>query len=168
MDIVFNKSTCLFVCFLLLKDLDILFYDHFESEKDNKEPILMDSSDLVIPHPLMQERDFVLTPLKEVAGEGYFHPKLNLSIASLLDQLQQKSKSSDNTNTFQEDKAIRVIPLPRGRMIWFNETLVMGILNVTPDSFSDGGKWNDSVDHAVQHALEMVSNGASIIDIGGE
>ena len=35
------------------------------------------------------------------------------------------------------------------------KTLIMGILNVTPDSFSDGGKWN-SVDRAVQHMLEMV------------
>ena len=37
------------------------------------------------------------------------------------------------------------------------KTLIMGILNVTPDSFSDGGKWN-SVDRAVQHMLEMVVN----------
>lgn len=46
-------------------------------------------------------------------------------------------------------------------------TLVMGILNVTPDSFSDGGMF---VDHsaAVVHAREMVENGADIIDIGGE
>lgn len=48
-----------------------------------------------------------------------------------------------------------------------NETFVMGILNVTPDSFSDGGKFN-SVERAVQHAKEMVENGAKIIDIGGE
>lgn len=47
------------------------------------------------------------------------------------------------------------------------KTLIMGILNVTPDSFSDGGKWN-SVDKAVQHMLEMVVNGADTIDIGAE
>lgn len=47
------------------------------------------------------------------------------------------------------------------------ETFVMGILNVTPDSFSDGGKYN-SIEEAVQHAKEMVENGAKIIDIGGE
>ncbi len=45
--------------------------------------------------------------------------------------------------------------------------LVMGILNVTPDSFSDGGQF-DHVDVAVQHALSMQKNGAEIIDIGGE
>ncbi|QCR34345.1 dihydropteroate synthase [Lysinibacillus sp. SGAir0095] len=47
------------------------------------------------------------------------------------------------------------------------ETFVMGILNVTPDSFSDGGQFN-SVDRAVQHAKKMVEEGAKIIDIGGE
>lgn len=47
------------------------------------------------------------------------------------------------------------------------KTLIMGILNVTPDSFSDGGKWY-SLDKAVQHMLEMVVNGADIIDIGAE
>ena len=43
----------------------------------------------------------------------------------------------------------------------------MGILNVTPDSFSDGGKFN-KIDQAIKHAKEMVENGADIIDIGGE
>ncbi|MCM2535561.1 dihydropteroate synthase [Neobacillus pocheonensis] len=47
------------------------------------------------------------------------------------------------------------------------KTIVMGILNATPDSFSDGGKFTE-VDIAVKHALEMVENGADIIDIGGE
>jgi dihydropteroate synthase len=46
-------------------------------------------------------------------------------------------------------------------------TLVMGILNVTPDSFSDGGKFL-SRDHAVGHALQMLDDGADIIDVGGE
>ncbi len=46
-------------------------------------------------------------------------------------------------------------------------TLVMGILNVTPDSFSDGGKWNRR-DDALRHMEEMVRDGADIIDIGAE
>ncbi len=45
--------------------------------------------------------------------------------------------------------------------------MIMGILNVTPDSFSDGGD-HSSIDTAVAHALKMVSDGAEIIDIGGE
>ena len=47
------------------------------------------------------------------------------------------------------------------------ETFVMGILNVTPDSFSDGGKYN-SVETAVAQAKKLVAEGAKIIDVGGE
>lgn len=45
--------------------------------------------------------------------------------------------------------------------------LLMGIVNVTPDSFSDGG-WYDSVDAAVEHGLRLVAEGADILDVGGE
>lgn len=48
-----------------------------------------------------------------------------------------------------------------------NHCYVMGILNVTPDSFSDGGKWN-RIDAAKKHTGEMIRDGAAIIDIGGE
>lgn len=48
-----------------------------------------------------------------------------------------------------------------------NRTYVMGILNVTPDSFSDGGKWN-SMDRAMKHVEEMLAEGMDILDIGGE
>lgn len=48
-----------------------------------------------------------------------------------------------------------------------NRTYIMGILNVTPDSFSDGGKY-DHLDAALYHAEEMIREGADIVDIGGE
>ena len=48
-----------------------------------------------------------------------------------------------------------------------NETYIMGILNVTPDSFSDGGKFNN-LDAALPHAEEMIKEGTDIVDIGGE
>lgn len=48
-----------------------------------------------------------------------------------------------------------------------NHTYIMGILNVTPDSFSDGGKWN-GMDAALRHAEEMIEAGADILDVGGE
>ncbi|MCZ0755807.1 dihydropteroate synthase [Anoxybacillus sp. J5B_2022] len=47
------------------------------------------------------------------------------------------------------------------------KTIIMGILNVTPDSFSDGGRFN-AIDRAVEHAKKLVVEGADIIDIGGE
>lgn len=46
-------------------------------------------------------------------------------------------------------------------------TLVMGIVNVTEDSFSDGGKWID-IDRAIAHGRELVAQGADMIDVGGE
>ncbi|URZ03682.1 dihydropteroate synthase [Clostridium felsineum] len=46
-------------------------------------------------------------------------------------------------------------------------TYIMGILNVTPDSFSDGGKFNN-LDNALKHAAKLIEDGADIIDIGGE
>ena len=46
-------------------------------------------------------------------------------------------------------------------------TYIMGILNVTPDSFSDGGKWNN-LDAALKHTEEMIADGCDILDIGGE
>lgn len=46
-------------------------------------------------------------------------------------------------------------------------TYIMGILNITPDSFSDGGKWNDR-DGALRHVEKMLKDGADLIDIGGE
>jgi len=57
--------------------------------------------------------------------------------------------------------------LRRRRLELGTRTLVMGILNVTPDSFSDGGQFL-SRDHAVGHALQMLDDGADILDVGGE
>ena len=44
---------------------------------------------------------------------------------------------------------------------------IMGVLNVTPDSFSDGGEWFD-YDAAVAHGRELAAQGAAILDVGGE
>ena len=55
----------------------------------------------------------------------------------------------------------------KDRKVVFDSTKVMGILNVTPDSFSDGGQYN-SIDKALLHAQQMVDDGATFIDVGGE
>jgi dihydropteroate synthase len=82
----------------------------------------------------------------------------------LLVSLRAKKKYSGG----EKAKAVRVLPLPRGRLLIFNETIIMGILNVTPDSFSDGGKYSQSVETAVREALQMQKDGAAIVDVGGE
>jgi hypothetical protein len=55
----------------------------------------------------------------------------------------------------------------KGKEFNFSSAYVMGILNVTPDSFSDGGKYLNP-DKAAEHGIEMIDNGADIIDVGGE
>lgn len=57
--------------------------------------------------------------------------------------------------------------LPHGLTLPTGRTLVMGILNVTPDSFSDGGRWSDP-GRALDHAREMLERGADLVDVGGE
>jgi dihydropteroate synthase len=54
-----------------------------------------------------------------------------------------------------------------GKIVDLTHPVVMGILNVTPDSFSDGGRFSD-LGRALEHALRMVEEGAAIIDVGGE
>jgi dihydropteroate synthase len=65
----------------------------------------------------------------------------------------------------QSESPAATLELADGRVIQF--PAVMGVLNVTPDSFSDGGKYLDP-DRAVEHALAMEADGADVIDVGGE
>lgn len=62
---------------------------------------------------------------------------------------------------------IRLIDCNGKDLVIGEKTLIMGILNITPDSFSDGGKYIN-IDDAVDYAIKMVEEGADIIDIGGE
>lgn len=57
--------------------------------------------------------------------------------------------------------------LCRGHKVALDRVVLMGVLNVTPDSFSDGGLWLDP-EAAIPHAIRMVSEGAGIVDVGGE
>src|SRR5947207_2924402 len=57
--------------------------------------------------------------------------------------------------------------ISRRSLLYGDRTLVMGVLNVTPDSFSDGGEFA-SLNDALAHAEQMINEGADIIDIGGE
>lgn len=61
----------------------------------------------------------------------------------------------------------RTVRCQHGKHLDLAQPQVMGILNVTPDSFSDGGKYNE-IDAALNQCEQMIENGASIIDIGGE
>jgi dihydropteroate synthase len=76
---------------------------------------------------------------------------------------------------YSESKVLIIIPEskqrnaqePRDMFSQFDKPLIMGILNITPDSFSDGGKYT-SIDDALQQVERMLAEGVDIIDIGGE
>lgn len=141
-------------------DLDIIFYNNQ----------LIKLPNLDIPHPRLHEREFVLRPLCDM-DEEYIHPHYQRTVKHLLDDI---TKQHTHTHTQSTDSIYRVLPLGTDvlhhrRLIRFdNRVLIAGILNVTPDSFSDGGKYNSCIDSAVDHAKTLLDDGADIIDIGGE
>ena len=102
---------------------------------------VMDTERLTLPHPRAKERVFVRRPLAE-AGFSF-----------------DEDLCEDDT-----PECFRSI---FGRWPKGERTLVMGILNVTPDSFSDGGELT-SVEAALKRAEAMVRDGADILDVGGE
>jgi 2-amino-4-hydroxy-6-hydroxymethyldihydropteridine diphosphokinase len=148
-------------------DMDILLMERLDSSNSNNnntwQPMFVNDNDngarLTIPHVGISERDFVLRPLIDILGHEAVHPKLLVSYG----ELEQRRSAVHGKST-----AVRVIPLRRQGFLSFDRTLIMGILNVTPDSFSDGGQWSTSIDAAVARALQMEQEGADIIDIGGE
>ncbi|KAJ1535555.1 trifunctional dihydropteroate synthetase [Nowakowskiella sp. JEL0078] len=129
-------------------DLDILLYETLE----------INTPLLTIPHPRMSEREFVLRPLSDIAA-NLEHPKLFRTIAKLLALLGHET-ASEPTSLFR-----KVIPLSNQIIPLSTKTYIMGILNVTPDSFSDGGNFNNPAS-ALVHATHLAAS-STIIDVGG-
>ncbi|DAZ94420.1 TPA: hypothetical protein N0F65_002560 [Lagenidium giganteum] len=138
-------------------DVDVLFYDDMVITTDTSE------GPLIIPHERIAERDFVLAPLCDLAPD-YRHPVLNTAINELFEQLKdgEKRRDKDFTPPVPMLPVVKAAPWQLG-----SKTFVMGIVNVTPDSFTDGGDLA-TVDAAVARALQMEEQGVDIIDIGGE
>ena len=166
-------------------DLDILYY---HEDGDPSKPITVEKpgekkgseeGSLFVPHVRLHEREFVLRPLAELAP-SLPHPLREQQTVS------QMLRACERTRPGDTPPLVRVLPLKRrrgggeggreeGRLLLpldpvhnKTSTVVMGILNATPDSFSDGGKDAGSVEAAVGRALRMREEGAGIIDIGGE
>lgn len=137
-------------------DLDIIFHD--------KGPHVCER--LTIPHPRYAERPFVLAPLADLSGAG--GDAKNETNRGLL-VAKQIWEGLGGEDAMSSAEIERVMPL-KGDSLWKwgQKTDVMGILNVTPDSFSDGGAFSGSVETALKHARKMIAEGATIIDIGGQ
>ncbi|KDN40602.1 Dihydropteroate synthase [Tilletiaria anomala UBC 951] len=137
-----------------LVDLDILFYDRAEVD---------DGPRLTIPHPLMKEREFVLRPLADILP-NFEHPSASRTVAQLLSILQ-------NSPDYEGGHGIRKVTFvpteaSTSTLSWGSRTYVMGIINATPDSFSDGGD-NLNAEPAIRSAMRMVEQGVDILDVGG-
>ncbi len=131
-------------------DIDILLYD----------AAVVEQEDFRIPHAQLHERDFVLAPLNEIAPQ-VVHPRLEKTIEAL-------SVALDLTQVCVFARR----PLRVGSSWWYwgRQTYVMGILNVTPDSFSGDGllKKDGWLAAVVDRGRAMLAAGAHMLDVGGE
>ncbi|KAJ2810819.1 trifunctional dihydropteroate synthetase [Coemansia furcata] len=150
-----------------IMDLDILFYDEIDMQTER----------LTIPHALLHERRFQLGPLCDIDSD-LMHHRLGKTTGALFRHLTTHSDAPDDivrvtplravnvsvdAGSSAEESAILKALSPSSQ----KETVFMGILNCTPDSFSDGGNFA-TLDLAVEHAAALISSGADIIDIGGQ
>ncbi|KAL5497900.1 FOL1 [Sanghuangporus vaninii] len=140
---------------------------------------------LVVPHPRMAEREFVLRPLKDSHSiiPEWVHPQLHLSIRSLLGKLMlTQSSTLDRVIHFPLSPEIHSPAehqTPATQTYWIlpsahstspsshpQRRYIMATLNATPDSFSDGGE-HSAVSDALAYARSAVAAGVDIIDVGG-
>lgn len=146
-------------------DLDILLYDE----------VNVNTEELTIPHKSMLDRTFVLQPLCELIRPDFIHP---ISAEPIHNHLLELLKNSPNESIQESNKLLQYVPINRLSVeanpfrfdLLTNKgpTLMMGILNITPDSFSDGGKnFGVEMDQVMETCLKLIDDGATIIDIGG-
>lgn len=140
-------------------DLDILFYGKFKVRSDI----------LTIPHERIWERPFVVAPLMDLLGSAIDSDAVASwhSFSGHPGGLPALWEKLGGESLIGGEGIYRVMPFANGLLDWSQRTLVMGILNLTPDSFSDGGNFQ-SVESAVSQARLMLSEGADIIDIGAQ
>ncbi|XP_068654893.1 folate synthesis bifunctional protein, mitochondrial-like isoform X2 [Aristolochia californica] len=140
-------------------DLDILFYGKFE----------VDSEVLTIPHERIWERPFVVAPLIDLLGSSLDNDTVASwhSFSRKSGGLFEVWEKLGGESLIGKEGLRRVLPVGNQLWDWSRKTHVMGIVNLTPNSFSDGGKFQ-SVDAAVAQVRLLIVEGADIIDIGAQ
>ena len=140
-------------------DLDILFYGKFRVCSDV----------LTVPHERIWERPFVVAPLIDLLGSAIDNDTVARwhAFADNPDGLFGSWERLGGDSLVGKGGMKRVLPVNNGFWDWSEKTSVMGVLNLTPDSFSDGGKFI-SVNDAVSRFRSMISEGADMIDIGAQ
>ncbi|KAL2472548.1 Folate synthesis bifunctional protein [Forsythia ovata] len=140
-------------------DLDILFYGNHTINTDI----------LTIPHERIQERPFVMAPLVDLFGSDIddYAIKLENIFSKRSGGLLETWEKLGGESLVGKDGMQRVVPIANQLRNLSSKTSIMGILNVTPDSFSDGGKYL-SMQSAVSQVQLMLLEGADIIDLGAQ
>ena len=149
-------------------DLDIIFYEdqtvmHVETDS---------TRELIVPHPRWQERDFVKGPLSDLTGSwastSISPTGLDRNLLASKRLWMEQGGERELRRASQDGSLGCVLPVGGGATWqWSQGTSVMGVLNVTPDSFSDGGSFRH-VDAAIEQAISMVQDGADVVDVGGQ
>eukprot|EP00037_Helgoeca_nana_P019032 m.184219 g.184219 ORF g.184219 m.184219 type:complete len:757 (-) comp24687_c0_seq1:40-2310(-) len=144
-------------------DLDIVLYGSQEVDEQTVE------GPLVVPHQLMRQRTFVLAPMCDIAP-NLRHPGTGRTLKSEFKALCT-AEAADGPKAARDGRLPqRVFPI-RPDVYWplGRRTYVMGVLNLTPDSFSDGGRGLDvDVTAAVTAAAAMVAAKVDVLDLGAE
>ncbi|CAL0318189.1 unnamed protein product [Lupinus luteus] len=140
-------------------DLDILFYGKFKVRSDI----------LTVPHERIWERPFVMAPLMDLLGSAIDSDTVASwhSFSGHSGGLSGLWEKLGGEFLIGEEGMYRVMPVANGLLDWSCRTYVMGVLNLTPDSFSDGGNFQ-SVKSAVSQVQLLISEGADIIDLGAQ
>ncbi|KAK1437692.1 hypothetical protein QVD17_03488 [Tagetes erecta] len=138
-------------------DLDILFYGKYR----------INSETLSVPHERIFERPFVMAPLVDLLGSDVDNDTVLCWHSFSKKGLFKSWEELGGESMIGKDGFTRVLPVNDRLWDWSKKTSVMGILNLTPDSFSDGGKF-DSVGSAISRVRTMISEGTDIIDLGAQ
>lgn len=147
-------------------DIDLLFMRSAAGEA-----VVQDEEELTLPHPRISERAFVLKPLADLDASRR-HCVSGVTVEQMLRDLAGTSAGRG-----QLAELHTVCPLATAgdggeppSFVWGARTYIMGVVNATPDSFSDGGAFGtgtDGVEAAVAHGLAMARMGVDVLDVGG-
>ena len=118
-------------------------------------------------NPLVTDWDSAWRPTSLQFEDGFTLAGDPDSVRFAADGIQEAEAAAVAATLAAFDKTEFELPCPAGPIRCGERTLVMGIINTTPDSFSDGGECLDNV-QAIERGLELVAQGADILDIGGE
>ena len=139
-------------------DIDILWWNGREVRSD----------DLTVPHPEILNRPFVLEPMRDLIPTTFLD---GATVEAHAGRVSARASAADMRDATTETRpgGERLPPAIYSPEADFkvNCPTLMGILNVTPDSFSDGGRFMEP-DSALMHARRLVEEGAGIIDLGAE